>query len=349
MTTENSSNQPDYDRQNDDRMPALSGASDRGIESKVRSELFANPKEHEKLIALVDTASRRLPVPGKDKASNPVTEEKKIEKLIGKLGDLDRPTQIDAQRKLEKIGPKAIPALKKAMENPDPEIRMRAENTITAIQQNLEKDRQEDYQSLGPCLDAAAPLLRGYGKLLQKAGVTNYTVKAEGTNRSVTLGEEGLADPNQRNPLTEKQMKAFDALIEGLDAFKVNDPRFIRLLRRMVDDGLEGKNELAQASMYPLATLNKAHDEARRHYADILSQPENKDHQQKGLKLLTEYIQRTSPSTSTNTNNELRELALRLNATENQAYLTALEKNYGKTEVEILQGLKKIKAMLESK
>src|SRR5437763_1172528 len=53
-----------------------------------------------------------------------------VEQLIERLADKTFQVREDAARAIEKLGPEALPVLRKAKDHPDPEVRRRIENWI---------------------------------------------------------------------------------------------------------------------------------------------------------------------------------------------------------------------------
>lgn len=60
----------------------------------------------------------------------PAPPEQSVPKLIEQLGDQDFKVREAAVRAIEKLGPEALPALRKAKDHPDPEVRRRVEKWI---------------------------------------------------------------------------------------------------------------------------------------------------------------------------------------------------------------------------
>ena len=65
-------------------------------------------------------------------ATAPASDQ--IDALIAQLGDADYHVRRDASERLRQIGPPAVPALKRAMENPQPEVRLRAEQIVRSFE-----------------------------------------------------------------------------------------------------------------------------------------------------------------------------------------------------------------------
>src|SRR5213078_4088462 len=57
-----------------------------------------------------------------------------IEKLVEQLGDRDFHKRDQAARQLETLGPRALPELRKARVNADPEVRRRLDDLIPALE-----------------------------------------------------------------------------------------------------------------------------------------------------------------------------------------------------------------------
>jgi hypothetical protein len=69
---------------------------------------------------------------------------KKIDELIQKLGDNDWKTREKAEKALQEIGEPALPKLKKALRDKDPERSFRAERLVEQIEKNLKRDNKLD-------------------------------------------------------------------------------------------------------------------------------------------------------------------------------------------------------------
>lgn len=92
------------------------------------------------------------------KRSPSAADQKRLGGLIQQLGDRDFQTRETASTQLIALGPLALPELKRTLQDPDPEIRRRAEQCLEDIEQ----------ASVAPLASAVARLLR----LRQPAGTT---------------------------------------------------------------------------------------------------------------------------------------------------------------------------------
>jgi hypothetical protein len=119
----------------------------------------------------------------------PAQPEQSPEELIKQLGSPKFNERLQATQALEKLGPKALPALREAAKNKDPEIARRASDLVRAI----EKKGQID-QLLEPTMvklsHAGAPLKVVVADLARQSGYTVKLDKAVDAQKAVTVQTE---------------------------------------------------------------------------------------------------------------------------------------------------------------
>ena len=64
-----------------------------------------------------------------------------VEQIIEQLGKSDPKARVAARLALEKLGPEALPALRKAAASEDPEVRRRADDLVKKIDGSMQSEK----------------------------------------------------------------------------------------------------------------------------------------------------------------------------------------------------------------
>jgi hypothetical protein len=263
------------ERRDKSPMAKFDGDSSDSLQREVTAKLLTS--------ALFDegkTAGQQKP----DKPTSVFTEpfdKIKAASAIRKLGDDDYDTREKAQNDLQKMGPKAIPQLREALESKDPEVKRRAQESIEFIEENAAREAHEEVRR--QYLEKANKLLPDYAKLLAPAGA-RMDNDSRGTN--LELGKPKAA-------VTKEQQRTFDQLLKTLDEAGVGSEAFKDIhneLSRKFHTGEASDEEKKQ--YYQLDWLKRATEEGRLYYATALSVSEKPEDKAKAVGLLLEHLTR---------------------------------------------------------
>lgn len=132
-------------------------------------------------------------------------DEGRIEELVQKLGAEEFAVREEASKELRKIGKAAAPALRKALESGDPEVRTRAKRLLEGIEQPPPEERAPKARITGSSV-----------RIRSSGGETVYMLRpSEGDPITFRMGRDGGVELEH----TDADGKVQTAKAASLDAF----------------------------------------------------------------------------------------------------------------------------------
>lgn len=240
--------------------------------------------------------------------------KEKAQLLIKKLEDNKFDTRIAAQNTLARMGPKILPDLEKAVkESADSEVRLRAGEAIKFIKTNALREDTVKY------LAQADQSIKRTESLLSLAGISvirEKTIVADDAGNRVTIGPVRLHGKPPGN-LTAENRKEFEEMIKQGDALASE--------RRLGEIEKHVKEHGEWDDYVKLAVLRWSKD-ARIFYARALSVSNDPKNKQKGIELLTEYMDKNKDFKP---DESFTELAVELRADKDEVFMKAFKKAGG--------------------